>query len=384
MKFCSLFHVLSFCCTLAYAVPKSQFLQLHSLSNAIPVEWKWHGSVDEDSGYVYLTSKDSNEARSGSLWSTSVLRQVGWQLSTSFVAHVSENENTFFAIWYTSAVGSEGPVFGASDKWDGLLISQEIDQTGKIFVRGYLNDKSFELAQFTDPDLPPFAKCTIESSPEALNNIILKYGDQSGLELFVNDKPCFQVKDVILPQGYYFGVSSQSTSAKDLVALSNLNILPPDTSNNENLNPTSNTKQSVGDNTSPQTVIDTEGLNAIKADLAKLFNLVESQRQKMDSLHFALTNALERLNDISSTSQFPSERFNALEKLLHDSLSAQSSTADGTSKHLAEFEKEIKKAMGNAYSPYNLTNFMVFLLLGAIVSYGIMLVRRDRRRHKYL
>ncbi|EPY53880.1 lectin family glycoprotein receptor [Schizosaccharomyces cryophilus OY26] len=383
--------LLSFASLVLASQPQQNFLQLHSINYAIPLQWKWLGSVNTDRNSVYLTDKSSNSGadRYGALWANTPLSDVSWRMQTSYVAQASEQEAVKFGTWYTSTPSSEGPIYGSSDGWDGLLISQELDPTGKLIIRAVLNDKSISMAQFSDPDLLAFAKCTFEGMSNKLILADLAYSEQDGLSLTVNQQTCFSTKEVLLPKGYYLGVSSATSSMKESIALSNINVLDsghfitnqplpqPEQQEERQEAPVVQMHSGSNGDGESQTVL------ALQAEVQKLSSDVSSLTQRLSSLHVTTSNMLDRVNSLSSN-QVSSERFQELEDYIKHTLSSHSSKSEIVSNRLTKFEQDLEKYITKSTSHVNFTNVLIVLILGVIVSYGVVIARRERRRHKYL
>ncbi|WBW71863.1 lectin family glycoprotein receptor Emp46 [Schizosaccharomyces osmophilus] len=371
--------------------PQQTFLDLHSSDYAIPLQWKWLGTVDIDQKTVYLTDKTfkTSDDRYGALWANTPLSEDRWQMQTSYVAHASEHEAVKFGLWYTNTPSSEGPICGSSDAWDGLLIEQEVDPTGKLVVRAILNDKSISMAQLSDPDLVAFAKCTFEGMSDKLVSTDLVYDEEDGLSLLINQQTCFSTKEVLLPKGYYLGFSSTTSSMKQNIALSNVNVFD----SNHFITKQQHLFQSehqgrqeapvVQTHSEPTGNVESETIRALQADVQKLSSDASSLNQRLASLHVTTSNLLDRLNSLSN-SQVSSERLQELENRFKSTLTSHSLNSESVSDRLTKFEKDLASNVAKSSSHVNFTNVLIVVILGVIVSYGVVLVRRERRRYKYL
>ncbi|EPX74063.1 lectin family glycoprotein receptor [Schizosaccharomyces octosporus yFS286] len=365
--------------------PQQQFLDLHSFDHAIPLQWKWLGTVDTDQKTLSLTDKTSQtgEDRYGALWANTPLSEDRWRMQTSYVAHASENDAVKFGLWYTNEPSPEGPICGSSDGWDGLLIQQEVDLTGKLIVRALLNDRSISLSQFSDPDLVAFAKCTFEDMSDKLIVADLAYDEENGLSLLINQQTCFSSKEILLPKGYFLGLSSTTSSAKQNIVLSNINVL---SSNHFMTNqPLFKSEKApvVQTHNEPTRDGDSQIISALQTEVQKLSSEIISLNQRLKDLHVTTAGSLDRLNSLSS-SQVSSDRLQELENRLKTVLTTYSSDSESVAARLTKFEKDLASTVAKSSSHLNFTNVLIVVILGVIVSYGVVLVRRERRRHKYL
>lgn len=128
-------------------------------------------------------------------------------------------------IWYVSAEGTEGPVHGSNDKWDGLgvlidsavqLMTDDIngeEETSNAksvgTIRGHLNDGTITYDQ-TDPSRQAFSQCQL-SYRNTDTDVHVKVSYMEGFfRIMVDGRHCFQTDLIHLPRGGYFGVTAST------------------------------------------------------------------------------------------------------------------------------------------------------------------------------
>merc|ERR1712141_943320 len=149
------------------------------------------------------------------------------------------------AFWYTATKGFEGPVFGSSDKWNGLgIFFDSFDNDNKHnnpYIIGMTNDGTLAYDHQKDGTTQQLAGCLrdFRNKPFPVRARITYY--QNTLTLLFhngmsnNEKDfevCMNVENVHLPQSGFFGVSAATgglADDHDVLKLSVSSLRSPET-----------------------------------------------------------------------------------------------------------------------------------------------------------
>ncbi|KAI8067753.1 legume-like lectin family-domain-containing protein [Gongronella butleri] len=202
---------------------KLSFKQPLYYNTEIPF-WATKGDVIKATDRVRLAS--SVAGQKGGIWSEYPVHYDEWQVDMQFAVSGSNiHGGRGLAFWYSKDRMTEGPIFGAKDAWDGLSIwfDSANPKTHTPTVMGFLNDGAFSFASAgVDPSKRMFGMCQMDYR-NAPNNVYfrLSYKDHTLTLLLdttsqgMNYRPCFQQHAVMLPKGYYFGVTAASHNPAD-------------------------------------------------------------------------------------------------------------------------------------------------------------------------
>uniref|UniRef100_S4RV84 L-type lectin-like domain-containing protein n=1 Tax=Petromyzon marinus TaxID=7757 RepID=S4RV84_PETMA len=132
------------------------------------------------------------------------------------------------ALWYTANQGSEGPVFGAADRWNGLgVFLDSFDNDGmrnNPMVLALVNDGTQNYNHQTDGITQAQGNCVrdFRNKPYPVRVKVSYY--RSALTVMVNSgltpdtedyEPCVAVNNVVLPPQGYFGISAATGGLAD-------------------------------------------------------------------------------------------------------------------------------------------------------------------------
>ncbi|CAO3642159.1 unnamed protein product [Cunninghamella blakesleeana] len=177
----------------------------------------------------------------GWIWSDLTNEYDEWSAHLNFRITGSQiHGGRGLAFWYTKEASTEGPIFGAKDKWEGLsiwLVSNN-PKTHEPLIMGFLNDGSTALASGgVDPTKKAIGQCSIDfrntDQPVRLrvtykDNAISVLVDTTSHDL--NFRHCFFKSGITLPKGYKFGVTAASTNPADdhdIIAFDTFQLNPP-------------------------------------------------------------------------------------------------------------------------------------------------------------
>ncbi|EEB07735.1 lectin family glycoprotein receptor [Schizosaccharomyces japonicus yFS275] len=408
MHFCSsIFAILTGIASLGtgYAALNPDQLNFERSDKQLPHEWTISEGAEVVDTSIALTQVSGRSYRTGGLWTSSTNSFKSWDLSAEMIFPIVESSESSAGMWYTRNKGVSGPIVGSQDGWDGLLITYTVDSSGKVTVRGHLNDGSLQLSLYTDPDMQAFAKCVIDkpvsASPSALYDAHLHY-EHNVLKLDVNGQQCFEAPGIALPTDFWFGLTSASASQNDVVKIDSLHLsdayavkLP----------------QSAVEQ--PQAVAPSGGA-VMSSQLNKELNMhYEFLKGELSRLESRMDNVMSRLNELSvrlkSVYEFASrldestltksskgydalydtlvqnqQHIRLLEEYLQNAVNKYENSQSSLNTLTKAETQHLKELAMKSHSSSRFTNFLLFLMgvTGGIIA--LYLIRKDRRGEKYL
>lgn len=165
---------------------------------------------------IQLTPPHPGNKR-GALWATTPLTSPTWDLNLEFRASGPERGSGNLQLWLLkdkSPATDLASVYTV-DKFDGLglVLDQYGGQGGSL--RGFLNDGTTSYRQRTDIDSLAFGHCSYAYRNLGRMSRLRVSQSQTGFEVAMDDKLCFRSEKMVLPGGYYFGVSAASAEHPD-------------------------------------------------------------------------------------------------------------------------------------------------------------------------
>jgi len=171
----------------------------------------------------------SLRSQKGMIWSRLVTSFDWWEVELQFrVTGRGRIGADGLAFWYTATKGFEGPVFGSSDKWNGLgVFFDSFDNDNKHnnpYIMSMVNDgtKAYDhqkdgstqqlagcLRDFRNKPFPVRAK--IEFFKNTLT-VMFHNGMSNNEKEF---EMCMRVENVVLPKNGYFGISAATGGLAD-------------------------------------------------------------------------------------------------------------------------------------------------------------------------
>ncbi|TRY68820.1 hypothetical protein TCAL_12897 [Tigriopus californicus] len=171
----------------------------------------------------------SLRSQKGQIWSKLMTNFDWWEVELHFrVTGRGRIGADGLAFWYTANKGVEGPVFGSSDRWNGLgIFFDSFDNDNKHnnpYIMAIVNDGTKAYDHQNDGSTQQLAGCLrdfrnkpfpVKAKIEYFNNIltVLFHNGMSN-----NDRDyevCLRVENVILPKYGYFGVSAATGGLAD-------------------------------------------------------------------------------------------------------------------------------------------------------------------------
>jgi len=199
-----------------------------------------HGDVLPSQDYLRLAP--SVQSQRGSIWSDLPVPFPQWQMIFTFsITGRGRLGGDGLAFWYTEKPLELGKAMGSAEVFDGLMLAFDTyDNDAKRdnpTVYGILNDNTKAFDPETDGSDLLFASCSagFRNSPMPTWVRVTNAHGRLKVEIDINSKGkspvvCFDLPDIILPTGYYFGFSSATgglADDHDLISVEMFEIDPP-------------------------------------------------------------------------------------------------------------------------------------------------------------
>lgn len=165
----------------------------------------------------------------GAIWNKRPCLPLEWEATLQFDIH-GESTNLFgdgFALWYTAERMVPGAVFGNQDRWNGLAIfldtygNHHHKDHGHPYISAMLNNGRMSYDHDTDGSSQELAGCQAIirnfDFPTFMRVVyrrqVLKVSlDVNGQNIW---QTCFIIRDLVLPPGYFFGLSASTGDLSD-------------------------------------------------------------------------------------------------------------------------------------------------------------------------
>eukprot|EP01104_Vermistella_antarctica_P005761 TRINITY_DN1634_c0_g1_i1.p1 TRINITY_DN1634_c0_g1~~TRINITY_DN1634_c0_g1_i1.p1 ORF type:complete len:538 (+),score=122.08 TRINITY_DN1634_c0_g1_i1:114-1727(+) len=185
--------------------------------------WQMGGSAVQTENFLRLTP--AIQSRVGRIWRRQSLESDQWEFELTFRVNGAKSGADGFALWYTTQPLSEGPVFGSSPTWEGMvLFFDTFDNDWKRdnpFAGIMINDGTKEINFSDDGRAHSPAGCMMRfRNPRGNSKAKVTYdGNTIELMVAVNDGddyyPCATLQDVKLPRDGYIGLSAATGGLVD-------------------------------------------------------------------------------------------------------------------------------------------------------------------------
>ena len=154
--------------------------------------------------------------KKGALWTEKDNNAQDWSVEFDFRANGQERSAGNLVLWYTKNGAqqvSTSSIYTVG-KFDGLgLLIDSTSGIGKI--RGFLNDGSVDYRNHPNVDGLAFGHCDYNYRNLGRPSKLRLSSTSSGLEVQIDDKPCFSSDKVSLPHDYNFGLTASSLDPPD-------------------------------------------------------------------------------------------------------------------------------------------------------------------------
>ncbi|KAI9300533.1 concanavalin A-like lectin/glucanase domain-containing protein [Cunninghamella echinulata] len=217
---------------------KLSFKYPYYYNNTVPF-WTTGGDIIKATDRLRLAS--SVPGSKGWIWSDLKNEYDDWMVDLDFrITGNQVNGGRGFAFWLTKDVSTEGPIFGAKDKWEGLSIwfVSSNPKTKDPLIMAFINDGTTAMASGgIDPTAKAIGSCKIDyRNTDQPVKMRLSYKDRT-LNLImdttshdINFRPCFHRTDIDIPKGYTFGITAASTNPADdhdIISFETYQLDPP-------------------------------------------------------------------------------------------------------------------------------------------------------------
>lgn len=207
------------------------YIQANSLTkpyhDSVPSMWETFGTAVTTADFVRLTP-DSGSTK-GSVWGTRPLTARDWSAELEFEIQGNGRIGADgMGLWYTAAsTYSEGDVFGAANRWRGLLVAIDTfdndrkHDNPKIGV--ILNDGTKEYRADNDGSDLMVGGCVrnVRNVKHPAKIRVTYLGSRRTLAVEVDQnnngdwEACWSGDDIDLPTGYFFGISAATGGLSD-------------------------------------------------------------------------------------------------------------------------------------------------------------------------
>ncbi|ESO82839.1 hypothetical protein LOTGIDRAFT_203299 [Lottia gigantea] len=190
--------------------------------------WDFVGNTLVTNSHIRLTS--DHQSIKGAIWNNVPCIVRNWELHVNFKVHGS-GKTLFgdgFAIWYTKDRMQMGNVFGNSDQFVGLAIFLDTysNHNGPHnhqhpYISAMVNNGSLAYDHDDDGTHTQLAGCEAQFRNKNYDtHVAVRYHNtELKVSMDIDNKnewkECFTVKGVLLPVGYYFGVSAATGELAD-------------------------------------------------------------------------------------------------------------------------------------------------------------------------
>lgn len=244
--------------------------------------------------------------KKGALWTENKNSLQHWQADFEFRVGATDRGSGSLQLWYVrdgdKAVGP-GSIYTVG-KFDGLALV--IDTVGGVQkVRGFLNDGNTEYRTHSNVDSLAFGHCDYAYRNLGRPSRLRLISTSVGIEVLVDDKPCFRTSSAFLPTDYTFGLTGASFDPPDSFEVFKFALTPatpptpPHTDQNQNTKP----RQIRPDSPPPSAPMSSSDyasqfedlnsrLNLLSKSISNLFDLVSRQSQTAETLQQTILSKL--------------------------------------------------------------------------------------------
>lgn len=193
-------------------------------TNTIP-HFNVMGDVIPSNDYMRLAP--SVRSQKGAIWSQLPTDYEFWTVDLKFmISGRGRIGGDGLAFWFVREPNILGSVYGSKDNWDGLGIILDTydndNQRNNPVIMGILNDGSISYAHDLDGEGQHIGQCVRHyrnpSVPSALKITYFEHKITVSIDTAEQGRAyttCFEIADVTLPSGYYFGVSAATGGLAD-------------------------------------------------------------------------------------------------------------------------------------------------------------------------
>ena len=283
--------------------------------------------------------------KKGAIWSENKNTLANWQVDLDFRVGVTDQGSGSLQFWYAANgkdTVSAGSLYSVG-RFDGLVVV--VDTVGgKQKIRGFLNDNSVEYRSHQNIESLAFGHCDYSYRNLGEPSRLRIKSTTGGLDVSIDNKPCFNTESVSLPADYYFGITAASNDPPDSFEAFKF-ILSPSTPIVRTQRASHAVREPEQHGSIPQTgsmgsAPDPAALASLERRVNDLYTLVERTNsllgQQFENLNNRLSQPASSSPDAPTQAQFSSldARLNDLSRTLR-SLESEIKSGD----HNKQFEK---------------------------------------------
>ncbi|XP_006824512.1 protein ERGIC-53-like [Saccoglossus kowalevskii] len=171
----------------------------------------------------------SLRSKRGYVWTKNVVPFPHWEVELIFrVSGRGRVGADGLAFWYRTDKGREGPVYGSTDRWNGLGVFFDSfdndNQRNNPFILTMLNDGSKNYDHNSDGQTQQLGGCLrdfrnkpypVRAKVEYYKNTLTLWFNNGMTESDMNYELCMRAENVILPANGYFGISAATGGLAD-------------------------------------------------------------------------------------------------------------------------------------------------------------------------
>lgn len=280
--------------------------------------------------------------KKGALWTENKNTLPDWQVDVEFRIGVTDQGSGSLQFWYANNgkdTVTTNSIYSVQ-RFDGLAVV--VDTVGgRQKIRGFLNDNTVTYRNHQNLDSLPFGHCDYNYRNLGTPSRLRVKSTSAGLEVTIDDKPCFSTESVRLPSDYHFGLTAASNDPPDSFEAFKFVLSPATPSIQDQRSQPQGRTPAPNPPGVPSSggMADPAALANLERRVNDLFALVErttnTMGQQFESLHSKLSQPITG-NDAPTQAQFSTldARLNELSRTLQ-SLEREIKTGD----HSKQFEK---------------------------------------------
>lgn len=226
------------------------------------------------------------------------------------------------------------------DKFDGLglVLDQYGGKGGSL--RGFLNDGSTSYRQRSNLDSLAFGHCDYAYRNLGRMSRLRVSQSQAGFEVSIDEKVCFRSEKLVLPSGYYFGVSAASADHPDAFEVSRFVVSTGDAGGSLQGQHQNEVKRDAGGAPLVQSQQQQQGgapaNDATQPSMAQFFTQMQALNQKIDAL---VGQVVTMDGKIASRHE---ELRNGIPRIPADQISAMAARVEQMEKEIKVIRREVE------------------------------------------
>ena len=294
----------------------------------------------------------------GALWTESSITQQYWTAELAFRASGQERGSGNLQMWFAkdgrAAVGANSVY--TVNRFEGLALV--VDQHGGRggMLRGFLNDGATSYKDHQNIDSLAFGHCDFAYRNLGRPSRVRITNDAHGFKVEIDEQACFSSEKVLLPTGYFFGVSAATADNPDSFEVNHFVVsttsaisrdVPLSNQQRQQTQHQAQARQNVLPN-APEVLADTDA-GAIKRQedqFADVHNRLQGLSHQIVSMYSEFERISQALNDrhqevLNRMPKIPEDMINTL-RSSSDSLGALNRRIEGIERTLQVIQKDVE------------------------------------------